>query len=315
MNFNFLNTLSEVEVPKEALKQNSKKVLGSRIPAQGSDFRVTKKGIFTPSLNIAKELDLAYTNSNSIFKGNGLDVVSSKRWVQYKEKIKAAIALNPELESQIEYPLFLAVTPRVTTDGKKSSKIDLLSSCKYNETGDPKGDIFTQLSISNVLIEGILECIFDENIEPENYYNDVEFVNLPAEERIEKRFELYTKAKEELVQSLIGKYFEEGFVDLKIHLDSPFTFVENEYFIPKVSSRGKDKGKATTVTRTDIVLYPISLIPKLELTNENKEGTEIKEEISETNEELSNNIEDNSQEGFRPQVQQSNVNSLFTNNK
>lgn len=50
---------------------------------------------------------------------------------------------------------------------------------------------------------------------------------------------------------------EEGYIDLVILRDYPFTNPDNIYYVPKVVSRGEDKGKATIVRRENLTLYPL----------------------------------------------------------
>ncbi len=50
---------------------------------------------------------------------------------------------------------------------------------------------------------------------------------------------------------------EEGYIDLMIARDNGFNTDNGKYYIPKVVSRGTEKGSSTVVTREDITLYPL----------------------------------------------------------
>lgn len=50
---------------------------------------------------------------------------------------------------------------------------------------------------------------------------------------------------------------EEGFIDLVIMRDTPFNTNNDIYYVPKVVSRGAEKGKSDLVTRTGLTLFPL----------------------------------------------------------
>lgn len=51
---------------------------------------------------------------------------------------------------------------------------------------------------------------------------------------------------------------EDGYIDLVILREFPFTNPDNIYYVPKLVSRGEDKGKPTIVRRENLTLYPLA---------------------------------------------------------
>ncbi len=51
---------------------------------------------------------------------------------------------------------------------------------------------------------------------------------------------------------------EDGYIDLVILRDFPFTNADNIYYVPKVVSRGEKKGESTIVRRENLTLYPLA---------------------------------------------------------
>lgn len=96
-------------------------------------------------------------------------------------------------------------------------KTDLFSGSKYDETGAPKADVLTQGS-NTFGTDTLLPALKEVyGIEPN----------------------------------------EEGFIDLSIMREAPMNTDNGIYFIPKVISRGDDKGKADLVRRENITMYPL----------------------------------------------------------
>ena len=260
MNFSFLSNLSQIELPSEA-KATIKSTKGqtvSRIPAEGSDFRLTSKGLFTPSISIAEKHELGYVSKFAQHQGKGIDVVPSDKWVQYGMLIDAYRRMQPEF--QPVYPLFIAFTDR-TFGGVKTKKLDVFATCKYDESGEPKGTIFSQATTYTDIVDDVLRLVYGEDTEPVNYFDEIAHNEISREEREAMKVAAYDAAKTKLIGELVAKHFPEGFVDLKVDWDSPFTINSPKVHIPKKAVRGANKGGSSSVDREGTtIFYPISVV-------------------------------------------------------
>jgi hypothetical protein len=73
---------------------------------------------------------------------------------------------------------------------------------------------------------------------------------------------------------------EEGFIDLSIYNDSPFTTEDSIYYVPKIVSRGENIGQSDLVRRENLTLFP--LVPAAMLTEQTKEEPAADTMVEET---------------------------------
>lgn len=105
----------------------------------------------------------------------------------------------------------------ITAVDRKLPKTDLFSGSKYQDDGSPKSDVLTQGS-NTFGTDTLLPALKEVyGIEPN----------------------------------------EEGFIDLVIMRDASLKTDNEIYYIPKVISRGADKGKADLLRRENLTLFPL----------------------------------------------------------
>ena len=120
MNFDF-SFLNEVEVitPEKETRVNVAKV--DKYPTEGTIIRVWANGSIFPSPELVVKLDLEYSKANT---NNGLDVFAFSKMPNAPKVGQDCIMIS-------------AVA-------KSAPKVDLFSSCKYDENGQPKSSVLTQ---------------------------------------------------------------------------------------------------------------------------------------------------------------------------
>lgn len=118
----------------------------------------------------------------------------------------------------------------------KFGKTDLFSSTGYDETGAPSSDVLTQGAVT-----------FGAKL--------LEYVK-----------EVYNEEPTE----------ETPYVDLVIVRDSPFNTNDGIYYVPKVISRGEEKGKNEVIRREGLTLLP--LVPYSWTIESTEEAVTIEEE-------------------------------------
>ncbi len=113
------------------------------------------------------------------------------------------------------------------TPRQGNGKIDLFGSTQYNEDGKPK----------KLLYEIGKSTFGHEQLVP-------------------------------MLENAYGVNFEETpFVDLLVHTDHPMISPNDVYVLPKVTSRGENKGKASFARRENINVFPLSVAPVAEVTD------------------------------------------------
>lgn len=115
-------------------------------------------------------------------------------------------------------------------------KTDLFSGSKYDENGEPTADVLTQGA--NTFGKELLTMLKDTyGIE-------------------------------------IAEDAEQNYIDLVILRDIPFNTPDNIYYVPKVVSRGNNKGQSDLVRRENITLYPLVTVEAYNELNAQPEAIE-----------------------------------------
>jgi hypothetical protein len=149
MNFSFLTDLKVIEVVKETAPKGKTKI--NRIP-EGLSIRIYKNGAVYPSVQLTERFGLEYAHKNSEDFQNGFDIVNSNNWIQYPKDAAPVLFLVPV--------------------SKGESKVDLFSSVRYDENGQPKNSVYEQASKSEELLAAIMD-IFSLEVDD---YVDLELV-------------------------------------------------------------------------------------------------------------------------------------------
>ena len=116
--FSFLNEV-EVITPEKETRVNVAKV--DKYPTEGTVIRVLANGSIFPSPELVAKLDLEYSKANT---NNGLDVFAFSKMPNAPKVDQDCIM--------------------VSAVAKSAPKVDLFSSCKYDENGQPKSSVLTQ---------------------------------------------------------------------------------------------------------------------------------------------------------------------------
>ena len=124
MDYSFLKNITLVDTGRV-------KPPKSLIP-EGLVVRLHSSGAVYPSLELVNLLKLEYLPKTSGEPSFGLDIVDTDLWPIFKNM--------PRM-------LMFGVT------AKAEKKVDLFSSCRYNEDGTPKSSVLSQGSISTTLLD------------------------------------------------------------------------------------------------------------------------------------------------------------------
>jgi len=201
MDLSFLKNVEVKAVPQK--NSTAKKATLEKFPVAGAHFRVYKNGRMFSNKEIAAKYNLNFgaqiegEDKKAVTVGNGLDIFSSENWQMIKTE---------------ETILFVGIVAR-----QGNSKIDVYGSTRYDEDGNPKGDINAN-SIAAFVKDSLIEML-------ETVYG-VDFE-------------------------------ECDFVDLTIAEEFPIKAPNDVYSIPKVVSRGDSKGQPVFVTRTNLQVFPL----------------------------------------------------------
>ena len=147
-----------------------------------------------------------------------------------------------------------------------NSKIDVYGNTGYNEDGTPKRSVMSN-SVQSFVKESLIP----------------------------------------MLEELYGVNFEEvDFVDLVIQTDFPIVSPNGVYAIPKVVSKGKNKGESTLKARKDILVCPLTLLEESIESNQ----VDLEDSIEEVENEKAELPKMSSEEAFEAP----NVNNNFSTN-
>lgn len=194
MNFDFLKEVVVAAPEKKAAVKSS----APKLP-EGMRIRVFASGRIYPSPELVAAWQLDYMTKGSETPGFGLDIFKSKDWSGFP----------------VDAPALLFCAPVNRT----LPKVDLFSSCGYDEQGAPKTTVVEQGGGS------------------------------------------FGKTLVTMVQDVFGIEIPSGdFVDLEIKTDIVVPSSNGLFYVPKVISRGANKGQVDAVRRENIVVSPFELI-------------------------------------------------------
>lgn len=163
----------------------------------------------------------AYTKNVYSFtggQGNGLDVISSKSWGQFKSDVEGAM-------------LFVAVTP------KDQPKVDLFGTVNYDGKGKPKVSVEEQgaatygKTVLIPMLEEIYGVVFQQDADEETKTPEIKGVDY--------------------VDMVIFESYGTGLDAINI----TETYSKNIILVPKRIARGVDKGKDDYERRENVKVY------------------------------------------------------------
>lgn len=207
-----LDFLSNVTLDPVAKKAAPKRTSVPSLP-ESADLRVFPNGKVYPSKAFAEKFALEFVPKVNVanegaepileVQGNGLDIFSTLSWGMMASARQAGA-----LESEF---LCIVCVPKI------AAKVDMWSSTKYDEEGQPKASVFTQ---------GI------------NTFSKKQLVPMLAE--------TYGVDWDNTV-----------YVDLSVVHDTPIVSESGVYHIPKIVSTGAKKGEATYIRRENVTVNPL----------------------------------------------------------
>ena len=229
---------SKAAIDKFGLEYCDATITTIPVPAKAAIMEADGITVKVPAKPVTTRKEYSYPNGT----GNGLDVISSKNWNQFKTQDEGAM-------------LFVAVVP------KDQPKVDLFSTANYDEHGKPKVSVEEQGAATfgkNVLIpmvEDVYGITFQvDAVEAKG--------DQPAVEEVQGV---------EYVDLVIFEEMGTGMDRFNIteHFSKPIIFA------PKRIARGDDKGKDDYERRENVKVYGFAPVAMVfgDTTNEAVKGT------------------------------------------